>query len=194
MNQAKLTDFIPDPRNANKGTEYGREMLGKSLQRLGAGRSIVVDKNNVAIAGNKTLEAAVEAGFDKAIVVETDGTQLVVVRRTDLDLSEDARAKEMAIADNRVGQVSLSWDEEILEELHEELDLSDWFTEGEIEAWSETPPNDGETAGSGVDGDRYIIPIVLNHREYQIWEAYKRGYGIKNDKKVFMELLNGALL
>jgi hypothetical protein len=131
----KLTDFQPDPRNANKGTERGRGMLERSLQELGAGRSILVDKHNVAIAGNKTLEIAVESGFESAIVVETDGSQLVVVKRTDLDLSKDEKAKKLAIADNRVGEVSLSWDAEVLKELMEEedIDLRQFFFEPELD-------------------------------------------------------------
>jgi hypothetical protein len=196
MTRAKLTDFVPDPHNANKGTEYGRSLLEKSLGTLGAGRSIVVDKNNVIIAGNKTLETALESGFENAIVVETDGSALVVTKRVDLDLSTDEKAKKLAIADNRVGSVSLAWDEEVLEELHEEIDLSDWFLESEIEDWGEevAAEDEEEPAGSGVDGDRYVIPIVLSYKENQIWQAVKRGYGVKDDKTVFLKLLEGRAL
>lgn len=154
MADAKLTDFLPDRNNANKGTQRGRGMLEQSLQRLGAGRSILVDKHGRAIAGNKTLETAVESGFEDAIVVKTDGSKLVVVQRIDLDLEEDAKAKELAIADNRVGQVSLDWDVEVLSELHQEIGLGDWFLEHEIAAWDvepmEEPPTPKEDGGAGV--------------------------------------------
>lgn len=50
MKSTKLTDFKQDKRNANKGTNRGLGALEKSVQELGAGRSILVDKNNVAIA------------------------------------------------------------------------------------------------------------------------------------------------
>lgn len=130
--QVKLTDFIPDPNNANKGTERGRGMLERSLTDLGAGRSIVSDKNGVILAGNKTLETAVESGFENAIVVETDGTKLVVVKRVDLDLATDEKAKKLAIADNRVSEVDLNFDSSILTELSEQIDLSDMFTDAEL--------------------------------------------------------------
>jgi DNA modification methylase len=134
----KLTDFTPDPNNANKGTQRGRGLLENSLQKLGAGRSVLADKNGVLIAGNKTLQTAVESGFENAIVVETDGTQLVVVKRTDLDLSTDAKAKELAVADNRIGEISLEWDAEVLSALSEEFDLSSMFFEEELEdLWKE---------------------------------------------------------
>jgi hypothetical protein len=134
----KLTDFTPDPNNANKGTQRGRGLLENSLQKLGAGRSVLADKNGVLIAGNKTLQTAVESGFENAIVVETDGTQLVVVKRTDLDLSTDAKAKELAVADNRIGEISLEWDADVLSALSEEFDLSSMFFEEELEGlWKE---------------------------------------------------------
>ena len=131
--RAKLTDFQPDPHNANKGTQRGRGMLEHSLQHLGAGRSVLADRNNVLIAGNKTLTTAVEAGFEDAIVVETDGTQLVIVKRTDLDLATDAKAKELAIADNRTSEVSLDWETSVLLELQDEgVDLSQFWLEDEL--------------------------------------------------------------
>ena len=62
MNTIKDLQF--DNHNANKGTARGRGMLEKSLQKYGAGRSILIDKNNKIIAGNKTIEIAGEIGLD----------------------------------------------------------------------------------------------------------------------------------
>src|SRR5437868_586446 len=50
----------------------------------------------------------------------------------DLDLEKDARAKALAIADNRVGQVSLEWDPKVLAELGEEIDLSKFWSDEEL--------------------------------------------------------------
>lgn len=49
---ARVTDDIPDPKNANLGTERGRGMLGHSLRAYGAGRSILVDQDNVTSGCN----------------------------------------------------------------------------------------------------------------------------------------------
>lgn len=54
----KITDYLPDPHNANRHTERGAAMLSDSLQELGAGAALVVDKNGVVIAGNQRLETA----------------------------------------------------------------------------------------------------------------------------------------
>ena len=109
-------------------------MLAKSIEDFGAGRSILVDKNGVVIAGNKTREQMVAAGITDAIVVETDGTKPVVVKRTDLDLSESkGKARQLAYLDNRVAEVDLDWDRDVIEDdIKEGLDISAGFTESEI--------------------------------------------------------------
>ena len=53
VRNAKLSELVPDPMNANKGTERGAYMVRRSLEKLGAGRSVLVDKHGVLIAGNK---------------------------------------------------------------------------------------------------------------------------------------------
>ena len=125
--------LVFDQKNANKGTSRGRKMLGKSLKAHGAGRSILVDKHGNVIAGNKTLEQAIAAGHKDVLVVKTDGSQLVAVQRTDLDLA-DKKAKALAIADNRVAEVGLEWDAAVLAEMSKDVDLSEMFTEDELAA------------------------------------------------------------
>jgi hypothetical protein len=132
VKKIKLSELIPDPQNANKGTERGRYMLEHSISTLGAGRSVLVDRNNVLIAGNKTTETAVESGFENAIVVETDGSELVVVRRTDLDITTDSRAKQLAIADNRTGEINLNFDPVVLADIANDVDLSGFFNDEEF--------------------------------------------------------------
>jgi DNA modification methylase len=108
-------------------------MVEASLTETGAGRSIVADKDGRIIAGNKTLEAW--AGMGGAVkVVETDGHELVVVQRTDLDLSDPKdKARKLAYYDNRAGQVGLEWDaEQLLADVNAGVDLAAMFKEDEI--------------------------------------------------------------
>lgn len=104
-----LRKLKQDPRNANKGTPRGGELLEESIKTYGLGRSVLADKHGTLIAGNKTALRAAAAGVTDAIVVKTDGTRVVVVQRTDLDLAKDPRAKALAIADNRVAELDLAW-------------------------------------------------------------------------------------
>jgi len=129
----RLADLQLDPRNANKGTARGRKALDKSLREHGAGRSVLIDKKGRLIAGNKTIQAALDSVLTQdIIVIKTDGSQLVAVQRTDLDLEKDAKAKAMAIADNRVAELDLDWNLEELNAIGKEVDLSGYFSEEEI--------------------------------------------------------------
>ena len=134
MATRKLSEFTKDPHNPNLGSQRGKVMIESSLKRLGAGRSIVVDKNGAIISGNQTAEAAQALGLEDAIVVPSDGTKLVVVQRTDLDLNE-AKARELSIADNRASEVSLTWSPEALVTALDtpNIELSPYFTDGEFE-------------------------------------------------------------
>ena len=129
-----VEDLQPDRTNANKGTERGRYMVEASLREVGAGRSIVADKNGQVIAGNKTLEAWTDIGGEIEIV-RTDGKKLVVVQREDLDLSDDTgAARKLAYYDNRAGEVGLEWDtEQLLADINAGLDLTAMFRQEELD-------------------------------------------------------------
>lgn len=119
--------LTPDRENANEGTQRGRGLLEKSLRQLGAGRSILTDKDGNVIAGNKTLEAATDIDLPVRII-ETDGNELVVVKRTDLDLysETDKRARQLAYADNKIAEINLAWKPEQIQADFEPLELKEW--------------------------------------------------------------------
>ncbi len=127
----KIADLVPDAGNYNKGTEKGRKLIGKSLKKLGAGRSILIDKDGNVIAGNKTLEGAAAAGIDEVIVVKTTGRQIVAVQRTDLEIGSK-KGREMALADNATGAANLSWDLEMM--------AADGWTETDLSGWGVDMP------------------------------------------------------
>lgn len=115
----------PDQHNANMGTSRGKELLAQSIKELGAGRSILVDKDGNVIAGNKTLEAAQNAGL-KVRIIPTNRDELVVVQRQDLDLTNSAgEARRLAYLDNRVAELDLQWDaEKLISDITAGLDLT----------------------------------------------------------------------
>jgi len=135
----KLSTLIPDGKNANLGSPRGNQMIEDSLRQYGAGRSILLDKHGNIVAGNKTVENAAAIGMDDVIVVQSDGTKLVAVQRTDLDLA-DPHTRQLAIADNRSSQVSLDWDTETLKGLVEDgVDLAPFWTADELTSLFENP-------------------------------------------------------
>src|SRR6202161_1879907 len=130
MRVVPITQLVLDGKNANKGTRRGRVLLEESLGKYGAGRSVLVDRKNRVIAGNKTVEAARAAGLRSIAVIETDGSSLVAVQRGDLDLTRDKKARELAIADNRVGELDLEWNPEVVASL--DVDLAKFWSEAEL--------------------------------------------------------------
>jgi hypothetical protein len=123
MAEVGRTKIAHDPRNARRHSERNMEAVEKSLRDLGAGRSIVVDRDGVIIGGNAVYEKAIELGLDTRIV-HTTGDKLVVVVRDDLS-TDDPRRKALALADNQIALLA-EWDEPLLEEILgeiEEIDL-----------------------------------------------------------------------
>lgn len=136
VTKAKLADLIPDDRNLNKGTERGKQLIAKSLNKFGAVRGIAVDKDNRIIAGNKTVENAIEQGIEDVIIVETTGRELVVTRRTDTSL-DTQEGREMALADNATVKVDLEWDTEEMKSVADDYDIN-------LEDWCDTMEDETE--------------------------------------------------
>lgn len=130
-----INDFKTDSKNARKRTNQSATLIQESLKRYGAARSIVVDENGTVLAGNGTFESAKSAGITKVRIIESDGTELIAVRRT--NLSDDEKVG-LALADNRTSELS-SWDNEMLHRLSMEHDISPWFEEEDIAALIDDP-------------------------------------------------------
>ena len=120
--ERSIDSLIPDDKNFNKVTEYGDHLMDESLRKFGLGRSVLLDKNDRIIAGNKTTEKAAELGFEKVVVVETDGNTLVAVKRNDIDL-DSQKGRELALADNATSKANLSWDEDMIMQCAEQFDF-----------------------------------------------------------------------
>lgn len=122
-----IQELVQDQHNFNKGTAEGEKLMQKSLTELGAGRSILIDKDGNIIAGNKTQKAAIAAGIQKVRVIESDGSELIAVKRTDLSI-DSKKGRELALADNLTTQVNLAWDAVELDTIaaQEGIDLPDW--------------------------------------------------------------------
>jgi 16S rRNA G966 N2-methylase RsmD len=84
---------------------------------------VVIDEDNRILAGNGTVDAAKRAGISKVRVIETEGDEIIAVKRT--GLTEDQKIG-LALADNRTSDLS-EWDKEMLHQLSEEHDITPWF-------------------------------------------------------------------
>lgn len=178
---AEITDLTPDPENANEGTERGLAAVEDSLRKFGAGRAPVADRSGIVIAGNKTIEQAAALGFNIR-TVHTDGKELVVVVREDLDLSDDkeGRARGLALADNRSSELGLKWNvEQVLKHANDGVPVQDaGFSEKDLQSLqrqlekSETKP---ETV---LDQAVQLKPtqeyVVITAKDLAEWEELKK--------------------
>ena len=120
----KIDSISEDPANLRRHGERNLETIKASLKRFGQQKPIVVDSDGIVRAGNGTLKAARELGWEKIQIV-----------RSTLKGSE---ATAYAIADNRTAELA-EWDTDALgaalEALRAEgegLDLAAGFDESEI--------------------------------------------------------------
>ena len=124
----KIDELKFDDKNFNRHTEYGMGLIEKSLRENGAGRSILIDKDNNIIAGNGIIEAAGSVGLENIKVVETTGDEIIAVKRTDISLNSK-KGRKMALADNATAKADLEWDfENIISELEPE-EAKEWGVE-----------------------------------------------------------------
>lgn len=125
IKRGKITDYIPAEINPNKSNPRGVPSIVNSLHQFGAGRSIVVDRDGEAIGGSHTLQAALDAGIENVIEVESDGDAIIVHKRRDLDLTTDAKARGLQIADNRTSELGYTADDELLAEMLTQIGAED---------------------------------------------------------------------
>ena len=166
LEQSSLNDLKSDHKNARKRTDRSASLIKESLEKFGAARSIVIDEENRILAGNGTIEGAKAAGIKNLRVIETDGKEIIAVKRT--GLSEEEKVG-LALADNRTSDLS-EWDAEMLKQLSEDQDLEPWFNKDdlalllgeteELPAEGLTDPNDvPDTPAEPTTktGDLYIL-------------------------------------
>lgn len=161
--ETTVYDLQPDPRNPRKRDATAKMLIKESVEQYGMGRSVLIDENNMLIAGHGTLEAAKAAGVEKVLIVDADPDTIIAVRRSDLD---EHRKVGLGLADNRTAELS-DWDAHLLHQLQASGfgdEVSAWFNqqkldELDIAAQDEEDPTRPPDAFKEVDDD-----IETEHR------------------------------
>lgn len=109
----KVADLILDPNNARTHDNANLEAIAGSLTKFGQRKPIVIDADNVVVAGNGTVTAAKSLGW----------TEIQAVR-VPADWTPD-EIKAFALADNRTAELA-SWDAQTLDEQLLDLQLADF--------------------------------------------------------------------
>lgn len=133
----KINDLKFDKRNYRKHNDKNLALIKKSVNDVGLARSIVIDNENEIICGNGLVS---QLGKNTPVkVIETDGTELVVVKRIDLKTDDDKR-KQLAVLDNSTSDSS-EFDFELLQADFEVDTLQDWGLDVDFDV-EQTEPKD----------------------------------------------------
>ena len=197
-----IDDLIQDDHNFNKGNEQGAQLLERSFRECGAGRSVLIDKDNRLVGGNKAQKGFKAAGKKKVIIVDSDADTLVAVRRKDVSL-DSAEGRKMAYLDNLTTQVNLTWDQTELEAVQadvEGFDIADFgfdiedlpqvtFPTGERQGEGEGKPQT-EVKEDDFDPDAHYETKVKAGEVWQLGE-HRLMCGDSTDADAVAKLMNG---
>ena len=154
---ASINSLHQDKKNARKRTDRSSTLIEESITRYGAARSIVIDEENRILAGNGTVEGAKAAGLQNVRIIESDGDEIIAIRRS--GLTEEQKVG-LALADNRTSDLS-DWDHEMLHTLSQEHDIAAWFTPEDLSSITGDPT---ETLEPPQDFDEVDDDITTEHR------------------------------
>ena len=150
FNLSDITPYENNPRNNDEAVEP----VMNSIKQFGFRVPIVIDKENIIVAGHTRYKAAKKMGLKKVPCIVAD------------DLT-DEQVKAFRLADNKVSEIA-TWDFNILElELSniEEIDMSDFSFE--IEGIEDNFDTEFELPDEDIPSTR-TITLSLSEEQYQI--------------------------
>lgn len=157
-----IADLIPDDENARLHNERNIGQIVRSLQEVGAARSIVIDENNKILAGNGVVEAAGIAGIEDVQIIDASGNSIIAIRRSGLTPEQK---KRLALFDNRAAELA-EWDISVLKVEFEAGLLEGMFSNKELEIMGvklEEELTSGEEGGTAAQERWKVEPG-------QLWE------------------------
>lgn len=159
LNIDELIPYDNNPRFNDEAVDY----VANSIKEFGFKVPIVIDKDNVIVAGHTRLEASKQLGLTKVPVIRAD------------DLTDDQVAA-YRLADNKSSEFA-EWDFEALqEELNNiEIDMDQFGFEDMIDELSYKEQFDENYEPNGTLADRFIVPpfSILDTKQGE-WKERKK--------------------
>jgi DNA modification methylase len=163
ISYASLTSLRDNPRSARRHSKKKIAQLAESIRKLGFNAPVLVDANNMILAGHARAAAARQVGMD----------EVPIVRITHLT---EAEARAFVLADNKFG-LNASWDFELLaDELKDvidlgfEVDITGFsIAEADLTIWSAAEAKAVGHARSSVENIIPEPPISAITRRGDVW-------------------------
>jgi len=114
----KIKLYKQDDKNFNLHTEEGMQELKRSIETVGVIESFTVSNDDKIISGNARQKQMSEVfGNDiDPIIVETDGSRPVVLKRTDI-VSDTKEFYEAALLANTVSKKNMNLNNKLIKEI-----------------------------------------------------------------------------
>ena len=126
----KIKDIIPYEHNPRKN-EQAVDAVAESIKQCGYVAPIIVDENNVILAGHTRRLALIKLGKEEAEVVVRDGLT-------------DEQKRKYRLLDNKTNELA-SWDFDLLADEIEGLDFGDFdFGFDTVDFTTAQPAEEGE--------------------------------------------------
>lgn len=157
IKKANPDDYRPQGRNANGHTQRGMGMLDNSMSAVGWIGGATAAANGEMFDGSARLEKGVHHFGDRLYEIESDGTEMFIIKRTDIPDGTHPTAVKAGILANRTAEVNLDWQGPVLLEANDSgaIDIDEVFFPDELAAILETNLKDAIADESeGGIGDR----------------------------------------
>ena len=171
--QIKINELVPYEKNARTHSEEQIQTIINSIQAFGFRNPVIIDENNMILAGHGRVMAAKQMGLESVPFIRWE------------DMSEDQK-RGFILADNKTSDLA-GWDLEILQEELQDLnfDMGDFgFSDIKIDDIEETPITEDE------------IPLQIESRCAfgDIWQLgqHRLICGDSTDADTISKLLSGA--
>ena len=164
----KISSIIPTKDNPRiiKDEKFHKLVTSlKDFPEMATVRPIVVNKDMVVLGGNMRLKAMNEAGWEEVPVEVVDWPE--------------EKQKEFIIKDN-VGFGEWDWD----------MIANEWDTE-HLTDWGLDIPDfvqDNEKDEYEKQSGLFPLAIILTKKDYNEWQQFKKGYGLRGDTDAFIKL------
>ena len=159
----ELKPYAKNPRKNDEAVKY----VAESIAQFGFKVPIIVDANNVIVAGHTRYRAARQLGLEEVPCIVAD------------DLTEE-QIQAFRLADNKVGEIA-TWDDKLLKiELDDivNINMEDFgfdLSEEEIEEMEQKP--EYEFTQELLESHNYIVLTFDNEMD---WQVAQEKFGIKS--------------
>ena len=167
----KLGRFRPQTRNSNRHTQRGMGQLEASMRKYGYVTPMTAAADGEIIDGSARAETGATVFGDDVLVVHHDGTKPVIMVRDDIPSADTPEARGISIAANRIAQVNLDFDPEVLlGDLQAGVDLAQFWRQDELDELLAdlTPKTTGDTEPQTDRAEE--LRQLWNTQPGQLWQ------------------------